>query len=223
MDQESNVALCCYKTFADNKSRWALTWFVGAGLNVLESHALSQYTKFAVAVFTVWLFGLSIGKILRRNKNKKKWSELINSYFSCFLGVISQCWRTHVLIQHVSIPGQGTPGSSWGSPQWGHSPGAPGQRVWRCGGPGIPGRRCNGAACRACMQRWCLCCTFHIELCRLSGRWGSGLRWLYTCRRDTHTQHRVSFTTEDLLFNLIYFCSFSLPITLKRNRDLLGN
>lgn len=51
--------------------RWALTCFVGAWLNILESCALSQDTEFAVAVFAIKLFGLSIGYVLKKKKKNK--------------------------------------------------------------------------------------------------------------------------------------------------------
>lgn len=81
-----------------------------------------------------------------------------------------------------SWPAGGYPGSSWGSPRWVHSPGAPGLKAPRCEGPGIPEHHSNGAACTVWRRRWCWSCTFHTELHTLSFHSTSGPRLFYTCR-----------------------------------------
>lgn len=51
------------------KGKRALTCFTGARLNILESCAVSQNAEFGVAVLTIKLLRLAIGKVLQKKIN----------------------------------------------------------------------------------------------------------------------------------------------------------
>lgn len=93
----------------DCKCKRALTCFVGAWRNILESRALSQNTEFAVAVFTIKLFCLTVGKVLMKVKRQIEYFRGGHSSSSRHISVLVMC---AVLTGHVWSPAQGRPGSS---------------------------------------------------------------------------------------------------------------